>query len=85
MLGIVSTILAILMLVLPIGSSVRLIVRRHTMVGQWILWATLASASCYVLLMLSVQATEIHLENKLAQYDLDGDGMFSGEELTPEM
>jgi len=85
MLGIVSTILAILMLALPIGSSVRLIVRRHIKVGQWILWAALASAGCYVFLMLSVQATEFHLANKLARYDLDGDGMFSGEELTPEM
>jgi hypothetical protein len=81
MLGIVSTILAILMLALPIGSSVR----RHTKVGQWILWAALASAGCYVLLMLSVQATEFHLENKLVRYDLNGDGMFSGEELKPEM
>lgn len=85
MLGVVSTILAILMLALPIGSSVRLIVRRHSKVGQWILWAALASGGCYVLLMLSVQATEFHLENKLAQYDLDGDGIFSGEELTSGM
>ena len=85
MLGIVGRILEILMLALPIGSSVWLMVRRRTKVGQWLLWAALVSAACYVLLMLSVQAKDIHLKNTLARYDLDGDGMFSGEELTMEM
>ena len=85
MLGVVSVILAILMLALPIASSVRLVVRRRAKAGQWLLWAGIVSGVCYVFLMLSVQATEIHLESKLYQFDLDGDGGFSGAEITPEM
>ena len=76
MLGVVSVILAILMLALPIASSVRLVVRRRAKAGQWLLWAGIVSGVCYVFLMLSVQATEIHLESKLDQFDLEniGDG-----------
>lgn len=85
MLGVVSTILAILMLILPIVSAVRLVVQRRDKVGQWLLWTGIVSGVCYVLLMLSVQATEIHLKNKLNRFDLDGDGGFSGVEITFEM
>lgn len=85
MLGVVSTILAILILALPIVSAVRLVVQRRDKMGQWLLWTGIASVVCYVLLMLSVQASEIHLENKLNQFDLDGDGGFSGAEITPAM
>lgn len=85
MLGVVSAILAILMLALPIASAVRLVVQRRAKVGQWLLWAGIVSGVCYVLMMLSVQTTEVHLGNKLDQFDLDGDGGFSGAEITPEM
>ena len=85
MLGVVSTVFAILMLALPIASSVRLVVRRRAKAREWLLWAVIIAAVCYVLLMLSVQITEIHLESKLNRYDLDGDGGFSGAEITPEM
>ncbi len=85
MLGVVSTIFAIVMLALPIASSVRLVVRGRAKAGEWLLWTVIVAAVCYVLLMLSVQTTEIHLESKLNRYDLDGDGGFSGTEITPEM
>ena len=85
MLGIVSTVFALIMLALPIASSVRLVVRRRAKAEEWLLWAVIVSAACYGLLMLSVQTTEIHLERQLNRYDLNGDGEFSGAEITPEM
>ncbi len=85
MLGVFSNLFTILFLALPIFSAVRLILRRQTLLGQWVLWAVLASAGCYVLLLLSVITESFHLDNVLYQYDLNGDGGFSGIEINPAM
>lgn len=49
------------------------------------LWFGLVSVGCYLLLVFAILATEWHLKAELAQFDLNGDGSFSGAELTPEM
>jgi len=85
MLKILSVGLIVLLLAFPIVSSVRLVWRRKSQIGAWLIWAVFSSVGCYVLLISSVQLTEIHLENELNQFDLDGNGLFSGEEITPEM
>lgn len=38
----------------------------------------------YSFVMYGALITDIYLSYKLEQFDLDGDGMFSGEEVTPE-
>lgn len=85
MLGTLSIILTALMLLLPIAAVIRLIATRTTKIGSWLMYAALAAVGCYVLLIASVQLTEVHLDKVLAGYDIDGDGSFSGLEITPEM
>ncbi|MEM9079411.1 MAG: hypothetical protein AAGC74_01825 [Verrucomicrobiota bacterium] len=44
-----------------------------------------ATLACYLLLVSLVWVTEVGLKRNLEKFDLDGDGAFSGEEITPEM
>lgn len=85
MLDLVLVILFALLLGLPIASSIWLIVRRRTKVGQWFLSFMITSVVCYVILLPSVWLRGIQLRNELAEYDLDGDGNMADEVMTPEM
>lgn len=38
----------------------------------------------YAAIIISVNLTEQRLDNELAAFDLNGDGIFSGKEITPE-
>lgn len=75
----------ILMLALPLASSIFLILRRSSRPGKWLLSAGIVAACCYLLLMLSVHTKEIFLKNKLAEFDLDGNGVFTSAEITPQI
>ena len=81
----VSKFFLIMMLALPVVLSIRLIMRRRSKMRQWFLSMTLAAVGCYALMIAAVVAIGMHFERTLYQYDLDGDGVFSGDELTLEM
>ncbi len=85
MLELITNALIGIEIVLPIVTSIFLIVRRETKFAIWFRWAVISSVCCYGLLIVSVSLTEIYLENRLDQYDLDGNGTFNGEEITPEL
>ena len=81
----ISTALMIVFLALPLISAIRLIVKRMVSVRRWGIWFLVSSLGCYLLMLASVQFTELHLDAKLKSYDLDGNGGYSGAEVTPQM
>jgi hypothetical protein len=85
MLEAISILLMLIFLVLPVITAIRLMVKRKTSFWAWIAWLFISSIGCYLLLLLSVYLTDLRLDIKLNSYDLNGDGSFSGAELTPEM
>ncbi len=85
MLFLLSTVLGLALVFLPILGPVSLIACRKKHGSWWLLSAMLSSVVCYILLLSAVALTDLHLENELDKYDLNGDGSFSGDELTLEM
>jgi hypothetical protein len=85
MLGFISAFLSVLLVVLPVASAIRLIVKRKTTAGTWILWTAISAVGSYLVLISVAQVIQVRVEKNLARYDLDGDGGFSGGEITPEM
>ena len=85
MLETISTGLLVVFLVLPILSAIRLIVKRKATVKSWGGGLLLSAVGCYLLMLASVKLTDAHLEARLNEYDLNGDGSFSGAEVTPQM
>ena len=79
-----SEFLSIIMLFLPLVSVTLLILKRNHEVKTWILFLAITSALFYLVMMLSVTAARIDGDKNIARYDLDGDGSYSQEELTPE-
>ncbi len=85
MLNFISEVLAIAFMILPICSVIRLIRMKDHSWSGWMRGFLICSAACYCLLLVSVRLTDMHFEYRLNKYDLDGDGMFSGAEVTPQM
>lgn len=85
MLNAISTVLMIVFLAFPLFSAIRLIVKRAVSLRRWRAWFLVSSLGCYLLLSASAKLTDLHLDARLKNYDLDGDGSFSGAELTPQM
>ena len=52
---------------------------------HWLVLWPLAMVGCYSVLLLGVHLLDSHLEAELYKHDLNGDGSFSGVEITPEM
>jgi hypothetical protein len=80
MLDAISTALMIAFLALPLFSAIRLMVKRTGSVRRWGTWFLASSFGCYLLMLASVKFTDLHLDARLNNYDLDGDGSFSGAE-----
>lgn len=72
-------------LVLPPALGIRLIIKKQKKMARWAVSFLLGTVGCYALLMGSVRLTNMHFEKELAGFDLDGDGTFSGDEITPAM
>jgi hypothetical protein len=72
-------------LVLPIVLAIGLVVKRRLAIQAWTVSFLAGSACCYLLLLVSVKLFAMHDEARLHRFDLDGDGMFSGAEVTPAM
>jgi hypothetical protein len=51
---------------------------------HWLLLFGIAWITCYAVLMTAVAAVETELERELYRFDLNADGSFSENELTPE-
>lgn len=85
MFGFVSEGLAIAFLILPLFSVIRLIRKKDHSWAGWIRGFLIWSVACYCLLLVSVRFADMYFEHRLDKYDLDGDGMFSGAEVTPGM
>ncbi len=85
MLNFISGALLVLFLILPICTAVRLIRKKNNSFIGWLRWFFISSAVCYFLIIASVRFTDWDFEHRLNKFDLDGDGMFSGSELTPQM
>lgn len=85
MLQVFSTSITFVFLAMPIFSAIRLIVKKKDSVRSWIAWTFIISIVCYFLLLFSVWLVDMHFEIRLNRYDLNGDGMFSGAEMTPQM
>lgn len=49
-----------------------------------LLISVMSSIAIFLLILLSVFISERNLQSELNAFDLNGDGFFSGEELTPE-
>ena len=79
-----SEFLSIILLFLPLVSVTLLILKRKHEVKTWILFLAITSALFYLVMMLSVKEARIEGDKNIARYDLDGDGSYSQEELTPE-
>lgn len=80
-----STALMIVFLVVPLVSAIRLTVKRVVSLRRWGTWFLFSALGCYLLLLTSVKLTDLHLDARLKKYDLDGDGSYSGAEVTPQM
>ena len=80
----ISSLLFIVALILPLLSAIQLAVTQCSKISKWIIRCILAAVSFYILLMGTVQLASGEADRHLATFDLNGDGYFSGEELTPE-
>jgi len=70
---------------LPIASGVWCQIKVRESYPKWGLYLLSSTILCYICVILSVWSIGNYYEYQLYKYDLDGDGMFSGAELTPEM
>ncbi len=52
---------------------------------HWLILWPVAIVGCYCVLILGVHLLDTQLEAELNKHDLDGDGAFSGAEITPAM
>ncbi|MGL5018673.1 MAG: hypothetical protein ACRDBP_11085 [Luteolibacter sp.] len=77
--------LRIAYLVLPIMAAICLIAKKSISFWNWGKWMLIVSLLCYLLLLVSVRFTSLRLKANLDSHDLDGNEMFSGSELTPQM
>ena len=82
---IISYIFTIVFLLLPIAYGVWLLLKIQESIPKWVLSIIASTILCYCCVLFSVWSIDWHYKYELNTFDLDGDGMFSGEELTPEM
>ena len=85
MLNTLSTGLSIIVLILPTVIAIRLIRAKNSSFKSWLGGFLISSVACYFLLLVAAKFTDMHFKYRLNKFDLDGDGMFSGVEITPQM
>ena len=69
----------------PIFLGIWLLIKTRTEEPNWIAYFIISVILCYVFIVLSVWSIGCHYEYELNKYDYDGDGMFSGDEINPDM
>jgi len=69
----------------PIILGGWLLIKTQNSDSRWLVYFGINIILCYVLVILSVRSICWHYEYELNKYDLDGDGMLSGDEITPDM
>lgn len=82
---IISYIFTFAFLAFPLGFGGMLLFKTETSIPKWFKFSIASVAACYFCVLFSVWSIDWHYKYELDKLDLDGDGMFSGEELTPEM
>ena len=70
---------------LPIFLGIRLLIKTRTEDPNWLAYFIIGVILCYAFIVLSVWSIGWHYEYELNKYDYDGDGMFSGDEINPDM
>ena len=70
---------------LPVASAVVLIIKKKSHLSWWLMSWMISSIVCFLLLWGYLVWLDGYYESNLNAFDLDGDGSFSGAELTPEM
>ena len=69
----------------PLFFGIRLFIKTRTEEPNWIVYFIISVILSYALIVLSVWSMGRHYQYELNKYDYNSDGMFSGEEITPEM
>ena len=82
---IISYIFTFVFLALPFFWGGRLLLKLERSKPKWVTSAIISTVICYSCVLFSVWCIDWHYKYELEKFDLDGDGMFSGKELTPEM
>lgn len=82
---IISYIFTFAFLAFPLGFGGMLLFKPETSIPQWFKFSIASVVVCYFCVLFSVWSIDWHYKYELDKFDLDGDGTFSGEELTPEM
>jgi len=85
MLEIISYIFTFVFLALPLCLGGFLLFKLETSKPKWFIFAIISTITCYFCIIFSVYSIDWHYEYELNKFDLDGDGMLSGAEITPEM
>ncbi len=85
MLEIVSYLFIFAFFVLPLAYGGWLLWKCETSKSKWVAGIIISTVVCYFCVLFSVWSIDWHYKHELDKFDLNGDGMFSGAELTPEM
>lgn len=83
--GVISYIFIFAFFALPVVFGINYLKKDKALRPKWGLYFLASIVLCYFCVVISVWAIGWHYEHELYKYDLDGDRMFSGEELTKEM
>jgi hypothetical protein len=84
MFKILASVLIIIALAVPVIAMVLFTVKTRNALGWWAGGLLGSMALCYVTVLGSVYSHQQHLIEVMNSFDLDGDGVFSGDEITPE-
>ena len=82
---IISYIFTLAFLAFPLGFGGILLFKAETSIPKWFKFSIASVVVCYFCVLFSVWSIDWHYKYELDKFDLDRNGMFSGEELTPEM
>lgn len=82
---VISYIFTFSFLLCPLALGCLLLIKLETSKPKWMIYMVISSVICYFCVIFSVWSIDWHYKYELDKFDLDGDGMFSGKELTPEM
>ena len=82
---IISYIFTFVFLALPLIFGGLFLLKLELSKTKWLTCIFISSVICYFCVLFSVWSIDWHYKYELDKFDLDGDGIFSGEELTPEM
>ena len=82
---IISYIFTFAFLALPLCLGGILLFKLEASKPRWLVFAVISAVTCYFCILFSVWSIDWHYKYELDKFDLDGDGMFSGDEITPDM